>query len=62
MRHNLKPAHANWPEVFSFTIVNDLPKGSKTPHNVPSAIMDARAACRASTATAPLAGTLPCPQ
>jgi creatinine amidohydrolase len=39
--HNLKPAHANWLEAFSFTIVGELPEGSKTPPKVPSAIMDA---------------------
>jgi creatinine amidohydrolase len=44
IRHNLKPAHANWLEAFSFTIVSDLPEGSKTPPNVPSAILDARTA------------------
>ncbi len=44
LRHNLKPAHANWLEAFSFTIVSDLPEGNKTPPNVPSAILDARTA------------------
>lgn len=39
--HNIKPAHANWLEAFSFTIVNELPEGSKTPPKVPSAIMEA---------------------
>jgi creatinine amidohydrolase len=41
-KHNIKPAHANWLEAFSFTIVGDLPEGSKTPPKVPSAIMDAK--------------------
>ena len=40
-KHNIKPAHANWLEAFSFTIVGELPEGSKTPPKVPSAIMDA---------------------
>jgi creatinine amidohydrolase len=41
-KHNIKPSHANWLEAFSFTMVGDLPEGSKTPPKVPSAIMDAR--------------------
>jgi len=44
MRHDLKPAHANWVEAFPFTVVGELPEGGKTPPNVPSAIMDARTA------------------
>jgi creatinine amidohydrolase len=40
-KHSIKPAHANWLEAFSFTIVGELPEGSKTPPKVPSAIMDA---------------------
>ncbi len=40
-KHNIKPNHANWLETFSFTIVGEMPKGSKTPPHVPSAIMDA---------------------
>ena len=40
-KHNIKPSHANWLEAFSFTMVGDLPEGSKTPPKVPSAIMDA---------------------
>ena len=40
-KHNIKPAHANWLEAFSFTIVGELPDGSKTPPKVPSAIMAA---------------------
>lgn len=42
--HNIKPAHANWLETFSFTIVGDLPEGIKTPPKVPSAIMNAKTA------------------
>ena len=41
-KHNIKPTHANWLEAFSFTIVGDLPEGSKIPPMVPSAIMDAK--------------------
>jgi len=41
-KHNIKPTHANWLEAFPFTIVGELPGGSKTPPNVPSAIMDAQ--------------------
>jgi len=41
--HDLKPSHANWLEAFSFTIVNDLPRGKKTPPTVSSSIMDANA-------------------
>jgi creatinine amidohydrolase len=41
-KHNLKPTHANWLEAFSFTIVAELPRGSKSAPKVPSAIMDAR--------------------
>jgi len=40
-KYNIKPSHANWLEAFSFTMVGDLPEGSKTPPKVPSAIMDA---------------------
>jgi creatinine amidohydrolase len=43
-KHNLKPSHANWLEAFSFTIVGEMPDETKTPPNVPSAIMDARTA------------------
>ncbi len=46
VRHELKPAHANWLEAFPFTIVGDLPDGSKIPPDVPSAIMDAKTARR----------------
>jgi creatinine amidohydrolase len=41
VKHNIKPAHANWLEAFPFTIVSDLPEGEKTPPSVPSSIMDA---------------------
>jgi creatinine amidohydrolase len=41
VHHNLKPTHANWLEAFPFTIVAEMPEGTKTPPNVPSAIMDA---------------------
>ena len=41
-KHNIKPGHANWFEAFSFTIVSELPEGSKSPPKVPSTIMDAR--------------------
>jgi creatinine amidohydrolase len=44
MKHNLQPAHANWLEAFSFTIVAEMPDGIKSPPNVPSAIMDAKTA------------------
>ena len=44
MKHNIKPAHANWLEAFPFTIVGKLPQEDKTPSTVPSAIMDAKTA------------------
>ncbi len=44
VKHNIKPTHANWLEAFPFTVVGDMPKGSKTPPKVPSAIMDAKTA------------------
>lgn len=40
VRHNLKPAHANWLEAFPFTVVGDQPEGDKLPPSVPSPIMD----------------------
>jgi creatinine amidohydrolase len=43
-KYNIKPAHANWLEAFSFTMVGELPDGSKTPPKVPAAIMDAKTA------------------
>ncbi len=42
VKHNIKPAHANWLEVFPFTIVGEMPEGNKTPPQVPSAIVDAK--------------------
>lgn len=30
-KHEIKPAHANWLEAFSFVQVSELPMGSKTP-------------------------------
>jgi creatinine amidohydrolase len=44
VKHNIKPAHANWLEAFAFTTVGELPQGDKTPPTVPSAIMDAKTA------------------
>ena len=44
IKHNIKPAHANWLEAFPFTTVGELLQGDKTPPTVPSAIMDARTA------------------
>ena len=41
-KHNIKPTHANWLEAFSFTVVGEMPEGSKIPPKVPSAIMDAK--------------------
>ncbi len=35
-KHELKPSHANWLEVFPFTRVSELPPGEKTPPRVPS--------------------------
>jgi len=31
LRHEIKPAHANWLEAFPFTLVSDLPAEEKTP-------------------------------
>ena len=42
-RHQIKPAHANWLEAFPFTIVSELPEGSKVPPVVPG-VMNARTA------------------
>ena len=44
VKHNIKPAHANWLEAFPFTIVGEMPEGNKTPPKVPSAIVDAKTA------------------
>jgi creatinine amidohydrolase len=41
IRHEIKPEHANWLEAFPFTLVSDLPQGSKDPPVVPSEVMDA---------------------
>ncbi|KAF0108304.1 MAG: creatinine amidohydrolase [Anaerolineaceae bacterium] len=43
IRHEVKPAHANWLEAFPFTIVADLPEGEKVPPRVPSEVLDAAA-------------------
>lgn len=45
-KYEIKPAHANWLEAFSFTRVADLPEGEKVPPQVPSAVMDAQTARR----------------
>ena len=34
-KYQLKPAHANWLEAFSFVRVTDLPEGEKPPPEVP---------------------------
>jgi creatinine amidohydrolase len=34
-QNQLKPAHANWLEAFSFTRVADLPQGEKFPPRIP---------------------------
>jgi len=39
VKHQIKPAHANWLEAFSFTKVGELPSERKTPPMVPG-IMD----------------------
>lgn len=44
IKHNIKPRHANWLEAFPFTVVGEMPKGSKTPPEVPSAILEAKTA------------------
>jgi creatinine amidohydrolase len=44
LRHELKPAHANWLEAFPFTIVTELPQGEKIPPQVPSDVMNAKTA------------------
>lgn len=41
-QHNIKPGHGNWLEAFSFTLVGELPEGSKIPPKIPSAVMDAK--------------------
>ncbi|NOY99433.1 MAG: creatininase family protein [Chloroflexi bacterium] len=42
LKHEIKPAHANWLEAFAFTIVGEMPEAEKSPPYVPSAIMDAQ--------------------
>ena len=42
-RNQIKPSHANWLEAFPFTIVGDLPEGSKNPPYIPG-ILNARQA------------------
>jgi len=44
IRHDLKPAHANWLEAFPFTIVGEMPTEPKAPPRVPRAILDAKTA------------------
>lgn len=44
VKHNIKPAHANWLEAFPFIVIGDMPEGNKTSPKVPSAIMDAKTA------------------
>ncbi len=43
-KHSIKPAHANWLEAFSFTLVGEMPEGNKIPPKVPSAIVDSKTA------------------
>ena len=42
LKHELKPAHANWLEAFPFTLVSETPDLPKTPPYVPSSILDAK--------------------
>lgn len=42
LKHELKPAHANWLEAFPFTFVGDMPDMPKTPPHVSSTILDAK--------------------
>ncbi|MBI1793121.1 MAG: creatininase family protein [Chloroflexi bacterium] len=42
VKHQIKPTHANWLEAFPFTVVGEMPEGSKTPPKVPAAIMEAK--------------------
>lgn len=41
LRHELKPAHANWLESFTFTQVAEMPNAPKVPPYVPSTILSA---------------------
>lgn len=34
LKYNLKPTHASWLEAFPFTIVSEIPEGTKTPARV----------------------------
>lgn len=42
LENELKPAHANWLEAFSFTKVSELPNAPKAPPYVPSAVLSAK--------------------
>ncbi len=44
IKHQIKPTHANWLEAFSFTVVGEMPEGSKIPPKVPRAIVDSKTA------------------
>ena len=44
VKYQIKPAHANWLEAFSFTVVGEMPEGSKIPPKVPRAIVDSKIA------------------
>ena len=44
LRHELKPAHANWLEAFSFTLVSEMPDAPKAPPYVPRAVLSAEEA------------------
>lgn len=37
-KHELKPAHANWLEAFTFTRVSELPQKPKSPPHIPGLI------------------------
>lgn len=43
LKHELKPAHANWLEAFPFTRVAELPKREKSPPEIPG-LLGAQAA------------------
>jgi creatinine amidohydrolase len=43
-KHSIRPAHANWLEAFPFTVVAEMPEGSKAPPTVRGAIMDSKSA------------------
>jgi len=42
IKHELKAAHANWLEAFTFTQVAEMPDKSKAPPYVPSTILSAK--------------------